>query len=228
MTIEAPLDVFLRRVTTDWLPTYCAHPKRQYSPIGFNPESIRIDEFDARLCMLAIDSGIVEDVDHGRFRAAQGKATEPLFWEGSRAINPRPITFWHEPAITFGALARLHFEHGWPIELLGNQPTSWAFDLSAHEPADLSQYRILGEVKKTQREAESLIADLLHASDKQSTDGLRQNSAKKWQGLLRDKPPVLWIIGPAKFSAVFRCDYPTSNVAHIQATTTASLRFSEE
>ncbi|MCZ2406353.1 MAG: hypothetical protein LC097_06425 [Burkholderiales bacterium] len=225
MTAIDPLAVFLGRIQDDWLPNYCADPKRNYSPAGFRSGSVKLAPVDAADCMRAIDAGIVKDAGHGRFLAARGQATEPLFWEGSRLVSPRPITFWHEPAITFAALARLHFDYGWPVSLLGNQPKSWAFDLAAHEQEDLDRYRILGEVKKTKRETEALIADLLHASDCQSTDGLPQNSEKKWQGLLRDKPSLLWIVGPAGFAEVFSCEYPEPGIGILRDCPPTALCF---
>ena len=219
------LDIFRLRVKEEWLRIYCSDPKRQYSPDGFKVDSIRLDASDARDCMRAIDAGVVRDVGHGRYLASRGTAAEPLLWEGLRNKAPRQITLWLEPAITFAALARLHFDYGWPLELLGNQPKNWAFDLAAHDPADPNRYRILGEVKKTAKEAENLVADLLRACGENSPVGIRKNSAKKWQGLLLAKPPTLWIIGPARYSRVFGCTYPHDGVVNLQEMTAVALRF---
>ena len=220
-----PLVTLLHRIHEEWLPIYCDDPKRKYSISGFKPESVKLDAVDADYCMRAIDLGIVNDTGYGRFRAANGTASEPLFWEGPRQTSPRSITFWHEPAITFAALARLHLDYGWPIKLLGNQPKGWAFDLAAYEDGDNRPYRILGEVKKTRREAEALVVDLQKAAACQSTDGLSQNSTKKWQGLLRDKPPLLWIVGPAGFERAFSCSYQGPDVCYLQDCPVTALRF---
>lgn len=219
------LDTFRLRVKEEWLPAYCADPKRQYSPDGFRVKSITLDASDARDCMRAIDTGVVREVDHGRFLAPRGTVPEPLFWEGSRNTVPRPITLWLEPVITFAVLARLHFDHGWPLNLLGNQPRNWAFDFAAYDPVDPSRYRILGEVKKTSNEAEDLVADLLRACGEQSSAAIRRNSAKKWDGLLQVAPPILWVIGPAGYSRVFNCTYPTDGTVNLQETTAVALRF---
>ena len=225
MTSKNALDVFKLRVTEEWLPAYCSDPRKQYSPDGFKIDSIKLDASDARDCMRAIDAGVVRDVGSGRYLASQGKATEPLFWEGSRDAVPRPITLWLEPAITFAALARLHFDYNWPPELLGNQPTNWAFDLAAHDPMNPDQHRILGEVKKTSKEAENLVLDLVRACAENSSADIRKNSAKKWKGLLLAKPPTLWIIGPAGYSRVFGCTYPSEGTVSLWETTNVALRF---
>jgi hypothetical protein len=219
------LEVFRRRVKEEWLPVYCGDPKKQYSLDGFKDASIRLDATDARDCMRAIDSGVVQHVAHGRYRAFRGTATETLFWEGSRTKAPRPTTLWLEPAITFAALARLHFDHAWPVDLLGNQPSSWAFDLAAHECKDATRYRILGEVKKTVREAETLLAELQQASAKQDATEIRPNSAQKWRGLLRARPPLMWIVGPAGYSRVFHCTYQSDSALSLQETAGDALQF---
>ncbi|MGH8796132.1 MAG: hypothetical protein ACREXI_03675, partial [Caldimonas sp.] len=105
-------DVFVNRVFTDWLPVYCA--ARGYSTDGFKATSLKVEPADARDCMLAIDYGVLVDNKDGKYRAARSAAHEVLFWEGSRAAIPRPITLWLEPVITFAALARLHIIYSWP------------------------------------------------------------------------------------------------------------------
>lgn len=225
MALNDSIEIFRHRVTTLWLPKYCADPKRQYSPDGFKIESIKVDSIDARDCMRAIDAGVVRDVGRSCYLAFRGEFPEPLFWEGSRKKIPRTITLWLEPVITFAALGRLHFEYSWPLELLGNQPKGWAFDLAAHNPADPKQYRILGEVKKTSKEAESLLADLKQACYEQSASSIPKNSANKWDSLLQTKPPILWIIGPGGYSRVFHCTYQSRGDVSMHETTDMALRY---
>lgn len=91
---------FSRRLTEDWLPTYCNDPKRNYSTEGFKYDSIKVSAQDAKDFMRAIDTRIVTEIEGGRFRMPQSKAVEVIFWEGSKAITPRPITLWLEPVIS--------------------------------------------------------------------------------------------------------------------------------
>jgi hypothetical protein len=44
---------------------------------------------------------------------------------------------WIEPVVTIAAMARLHFEFGWPISCLGMQSKTWAFDLMGYKPTRL-------------------------------------------------------------------------------------------
>jgi hypothetical protein len=180
---------------------------------------------DARDCIRAIDCGVVKDTGGGRYKAQWSTAFEPLFWKGSRNTIPRPITLWLEPAITFATLARLHFDHHWPINHLATQPKSWAFDFAAHEPDDPSKYRILGEVKKTVREAEALLENLYLASKTDGEAEIPTNSLKKWKGLILAKPKVVWIVGPAGYSKVLGCTYPSDGKSILTEIKSEALDF---
>ena len=126
--------------------------------------------------------------------------------------TPRRLTLWIEPVIAFAAVARLIRDHGWPPELVGTQPRSWAFDLAAHAPADRERYLILCEVKKSVKEAEALISDLGSLS-RGDDSTIKLNSRKKWNALLIEQPPILWIVGPAPFSKVFNVTYTGKTAA---------------
>jgi hypothetical protein len=153
------LQQFLHRVLEDWLKVYCSDMKRCYDPQGFDRTSVKVAEADARDCMLAIDHGVVYDLQGGRYRACMSSANEVLFWEGRKDKPIRRITLWLEPVITFAALARLHLVYNWPKEKLGMQPKGWAFDLAAYQDGDAS--RILGEVKKSGAELKRLRTELI-------------------------------------------------------------------
>jgi hypothetical protein len=216
---------FRERVTGQWLPIFCHDARRRYPLEGFRETSIVVSVEDAHDCMYAIDRGLVVDHGGGRYWAARRTAFEQLFWTGLRTVVPRPVTLWVEPVITFAALARLHRDYGWPSELLGTQPKSWSFDLAAHMPTDPSCYRVLGEVKKTVREAEALIADLRTLSRGEGGSGTRINSRKKWSGLLAAKPSILWIVGPGGYSKVFSVAYKASAEATLGDSTADVLAF---
>lgn len=85
---------FSRRLLEEWLPTYCNDPKRKYSIDGYKQISNKVTALDARDFMRALDKKIVTDTGGGRFRMPQSKATEVIFWEGSKTTIPRPITLW--------------------------------------------------------------------------------------------------------------------------------------
>lgn len=226
MSITDPLAEFRSAVLERWLPAYCHDPKRQYEIAGFRESSMRVTSVDAKDCLRAISGDLVSDGGGGRYRARKSTAFESLFWEGSKTKVPRRITLWLEPVISFASLARLHFDHGWPIELLGTQPKSWAFDIAAHCPVQTSNYRILGEVKKSVREAEALIDDLARMSTGEEAIAVRANSRKKWIGLLASKPLIVWIVGPSEFSKVFAMTYPSPDSARLVEAAAEALSFS--
>lgn len=209
----------------EWLPNFCHDPRRQLQVQGFRERSIRVSDADARDCVYAVKHGVVVDQGGGRFRTAHSTAFEQLFWTGSRSVHPRPLTLWLEPVITFAALGRLHRDYAWPIDLLGSQPKSWAFDLAAHDAEDPSQYRILGEVKKSLKEVNQLIADLHELSAGNDTESISKNSRKKWLGLMAAKPSLVWIIGPDMHSRAFWLQRVRANKYRLVETSLADLDF---
>lgn len=186
---------------------------------------MRLSAADASDCLLAIEERIVVDVGRSLYRARRASAGESLFWEGHRNKNPRAITFWMEPAITFAALARLHLNYGWPADLIANQPAKWAFDVAAHKPGRVGGYQILGEIKKTVPEADRLIQGLERAAESNSAAGLTKNVSKKWESLQAAMPDVLWVVGPDRFSAVFRCTYSTNGSTQLLRTSDNLLAY---
>lgn len=149
------------------------------------------------------DRQVVVDTGGGRFRAPRSLTHEVLFWEGFKAIAPRPISLWLEPVITLAALARLHLRYSWPKESLGAQSKDWAFDLAAYGPRD-GPPAILGEVKKSSRELQQLKEDLLRLSDGGAPENVRTNSAKKWQAVVASRPGLVWLVGPNEEAYVYQ------------------------
>lgn len=201
------LQRFSQRLHADWLVVYCKDSRRNYDPRGFKEASITVAEVDAKDCMLAIDHGVVSDTGGGRYRAHRSSAHEVLFWEGHKTKTPRPITLWHEPVITFAALARLHLQHGWPRDGLGMQPKGWAFDLAAYDPRVDHPPQVLGEVKKSSAELKRLREELLNLSNGATAESVSTNSAKKWLALLETKPSTVWLLGPNEESYVYALNY---------------------
>jgi len=221
---------FSKRLLEDWLPSYCNDPKRNYSVEGFKHDSIKVSNQDARDFMRAIDTKIVTDVGGGRFRMPQSKASEVIFWEGSKTISPRPITLWLEPIITIAAMARLHLDYGWPIELLGMQSEEWAFDLCAFKPHDFKNEFIAGEIKKSSKEIDSLLANM-HKSfsegdlDNASVPQIRINAHKKCLGLQRSRAMLFWALGPDGDSRLFEVTYFSNGEIKLNRTSDDQLHF---
>lgn len=200
---------FEDRILTDLLPEFCDDPARRYDPAGFRPDFHKVDDVDGEDFLRGLDSGLVTIV--GRlYQAPRSRAGEQFFWEHERSISPRPITLWLEPIITVAALARLHFDLGWPKDLLGTQSIDWAFDVTAYRDADLVNEHIAGEVKKTVREADRLI-ELMRGFGARPPDdavvGAGRNAYRKVKGLPARRAPLLWVVGPGGYDRVFSLSY---------------------
>lgn len=213
-----PVAVFRDRLYSEWLPTFCNDAARGYGTGGFREASIRVGALDAANFLRAMDGGLVKDIGGGRYRCAQSKALEQLFWEREKNTTPRPVTLWMEPVISIATLARFHYDLGWPEERLGMQTTDWAFDLAAYSSAETQQLLVACEVKKSRPEVDHLIADLHHHSRDQPESLMSRkqrhiNSFKKWAALRRDRPPFLWVVGPERYEYAFE-------LTHSQVTTT--------
>lgn len=203
---------FEHRLTDEWLPLYCNDPARNYAVSGFKGGSRSLARCDAEDFMYSIDAGLVTDIGGGRYRAPRSKATEVLFWEGAKAISPRPITLWLEPIITIAALGRLHRDYGWPGAQLGLQSADWAFDLVAYANAESEVMAVACEVKKSSRELRHMIK-CLHtlAAEPTMVSACEKspdlNAARKWIALASARPILFWAVGPGGESTLFSVMY---------------------
>jgi len=189
-----------------------------YGVEGFSEASIVVGEFDAANFLRSLDGGLAQDTGGGRYRCAQSKAVEQLFWEGKRDRVPRPITLWLEPVIGVATLARIHYDLGWPQAQLGMQTADYAFDLAVYSDGTSARQLIACEVKKSRLEVDGLVADLQHHSRERSVTPIspsqrHRNSIKKWGALRRHQPYFLWIVGPGGYGFAFE-------LRHTEATTT--------
>jgi len=203
-----PIHKFTDRLQNDWLPSFCSAPHRNYPSDGFKHSSIeKLDEFDAKWFMRAIDDDLVSQSD-GFFMAPRSTAKEQIFWQGAKNVTPRPITLWVEPVITIGALSRLNHEFGWPIENLGAQSKTWAFDLVCYDTTSDREI-VACEVKKDMKEIEKLIKFMnQHCSnpslESEPINATEKNAYRKVQGIRRSWPTLFWALGPASGGQVFR------------------------
>lgn len=213
------------------IPEYCSNPERNCQPAGFRAESIRISEEDAQYFLIARKKGLILSVGSGRYRAPASNVTELFFWEGRKAASPRPFTLWLEPVITFAGLARLHLDHGWPIEKLGTQSIDWAFDIVAYA-ADPVREHIAGEVKKASRELDELILMMKAYGSKPSAADpgkadKRRNAFKKVEGLRARQAPIFWALGPMGDSRVYEASYSEGGAVALNLTNANTLKFPE-
>lgn len=201
------LACFTKRLNEEWLPDFCSH--RNHSTQGFSSASIaKLTEHDAYWFMRTIDEKLVE-IDRGCFTVTRSAANEQIFWEGKRSCDPRPITLWIEPVITIGTVGRLHNEFGWPIDKLGMQSKTWAFDLVGYDVA--GNERLACEVKKDRREIDLMMAHIQEYSaigklDTEPTNPKARNAYRKVKGIRRSWPTWFWALGPAGYGGVWRID----------------------
>lgn len=208
MGVKNQVALFRECVESVLLPEYCN--ARNHEPRAFEASSLdRIGPLDAHDFLRALDNQLITTDGSARYWMDKRDATEAFFWEGLKASRPRPITLWAEPVITVGAIARLHFDHGWESAQLRTQPKPWAFDLSASLPHRDGREYILGEVKKTVREIDKLSRQLLGFCDAPpAAEPIKghpaRNAYKKWVRLLKSEAQVLWLIGPEQYAITFR------------------------
>ena len=224
---------FMRRVMGEWLPAFCADSKRQYDPKVFKPEGKVIADADARDFLRAVDSGVAFFAARQRLGMRHGRACEPMFTEGEKKIQPRPVYLWVETVLTVAAGARLHFEHGWPVDLLGMQPNKdSALDLAAYRPTDLINEFIAGEIKPTARELAALSKNLRKCCTGEHDeacikDKAKRNAHRKYSALQARKPAIFWLVGPSPHNEVYRLSYPSEGIIEMQQTDSSGLNFSE-
>lgn len=230
--IATDLDVFKLRLRYSWLPDFCTDEKRQYDSSGFKESSIKLSEFDAKNFIRALDSGLVKDTGGGRYRCHRSSAFEQIFWNGSKSIQPCPLWLWVEPVITIGTIARLGLDFSWPAETLCTQPKGWAFDFAVFKSESSENEYIAGEVKKSKRELDELIRNLMEfgrlgMTKCDSDHPKRINSFKKWIRLQQCKAPLFWAVGPNDYTHLFSVNYGSDETAAFTEVSLSTLRYTE-
>lgn len=229
---NAALLDFERRLIQEWLPTYCSDPFRNYDVRGFSGGMRSLSACDAADFTYSLDKGLVKDMGGGRYRAPRSMAVEVLFWEGLKAVSPRPITLWLEPVITIAALGRLHRDYGWPAAYLGLQSADWAFDLVAYADQASAAVKVACEIKKTSRELMHMIRCLHHFAVEPKAvskceKGPDLNAARKWTALAAARPRLFWAVGPAAESALFSVTYDKTGPRRFEPVSLEALHFAE-
>src|SRR5581483_4665776 len=120
-----------------------------------------------------------------------------------------------EPIITVAVLARLHFELGWPKELLGTQTKGgWAFDVATYLSGGSEVEYIACEVKKTSAEVSRLLElmDRFGKDPHATVAPKEQNAFRKVKALRHRRPPFFWAVGPGRLSHAFIVEYVEDDV----------------
>ena len=211
------------------IPAFCDDPKRRCDISTFVAASNRVVEQDARDFVDAWNAGLIEHQGHGRYRAAQSAASEQFFWTGRNVPGVRSFTLWMEPVITVAALGRLHHRHQWPKHLIGTQSADWAFDVVTVLP-DRQGESIAGEVKKTRREVDQLIALMEHFGREPdfiepTNSGKERNAYKKMAALRLRRAPIFWAVGPDGYNKVFRVAYNDDGSVNLAPSDDSALNF---
>ncbi|ANL87028.1 hypothetical protein [Rhizobium phaseoli] len=206
---------FLELLHTELIPQYCDHPSRGWGRAGFIDNSALVSEADACDFLRAIEGGLVRHVGRGLYSAPKSSVKEQFFWEFKKNLVPRTFAISLEPIITLAAFARLHFEYGWPAELIGTQSKKWEFDLVAYPQQDAENESIAAEIKKSAKEVEKLVEHITSLSGAGMVDvtgnAVMRNSIKKYNGLVERGASVFWIVGPAKLNYVFKVEQLGNN-----------------
>ncbi len=147
-------DAFKNRVLLELVPNYCGLPSRNMTPADFKQDWGKVTETDAIDFLRAMDSDLIVHVGDGRYRSPKSHAVELFCWEGRKDVRPRPFGLWAEAIITVAVLARLHFDLGWPKQLLGTQSVGFDFDVIAHADEEAANEHIACEIKKSVREVD--------------------------------------------------------------------------
>jgi len=221
------LEAFRERVLSDLLPAFCNDVARNYDIAGFKSNFQDIHDADAEAFLRGLDAGLVQ-LDGNMYRAPRGCAREQFFWEGSKRTIPRPISIWIEPIITIATLAKLHFELGWPKNLLGTQSRDWAFDVIAFLPSDSLNEHIACEVKKTDRELSSLIRwmrEFGEPTPREAVSHSERNAYRKVVGLRARRAPLFWAAGPGGTGMVFNVSYGNDGGVTFEEAPLATLQY---
>jgi hypothetical protein len=171
-------------------------------PSAFRVRSLDLTPFEAAGFMYALDFHLVE-IDEGA-GIVWPRMHERLcpFHEGrSRDGRPPGINFARECFATVAAAVHLHAEYGWPVDniVLGSSRAS-RFDLGLFTDDCERDLVLAGEVKSGASGITYLLNQVRScASEPRHLEDIHKNRDphRKFEGLLRDRPQLLWLIAPA-------------------------------
>lgn len=209
------------------IPEFCSDPKLSLDASSFLHGTNVVTETDAADFLRAWKADFAVHKDRGRYHICETRVLDQFFWELGKLVPGRKFSLWMEPIITMGALARLHFDLGWPKNMLVSQPGNWALDLAARSSD--GKTAIAGEVKKTRKETENLIRHMraLGESPNATEPSSRpaRNAFRKVSALRKICAPLFWAIGPDGYEQVFSMKYDEAPLIRFIPVDKESLRY---
>lgn len=226
------------RVVREYLPTWCASHWRPHplDPKAFvKPDWSFLTPGLAYWFLVAIDNGVVK-VIQGDFSRGSSWSEGVFEQAGSKDDSPRGTKLRIESFFEIAAAGMLVLRYGWPVERLAFQPKGLALDFLAYADDGWpdSEVVIAGEAKRLQRDALALSASLdvcvKRGPHEEADCTERQNHHRKYIGLLKFRPRILWIVGPEAFAAdpdlVFGVEGTRSGIVRLRHTDASELTFS--
>jgi hypothetical protein len=184
--------------------------------------------------LAAIDEGVVEVTSEGDLTLG-GTTPDGIFeTKGFKSETPRRMGIRPESFLEVAAVGMLAVRYNWPLERLRFQSPGWAFDLLAYADDEWSEVTIAGEAKLKQRDADALSASLKICSERGDHEigdcDQTRNHHKKYEGLLKFRPDILWIVGPEAFAGVdpdlvFRVQVGKGGVSRLRRVEASKLRY---
>lgn len=224
MSARSEFDELLQR---HLIPEFCSNPKQFFNASGFLNETNFVSERDATDFLRAWQAGLAVHKDGGRYSICEARVSEQFFWERGKAGPGRKFSLWMEPVITMGALARLHFDLGWPKYLLVSQPGNWAFDLATL--SSNGKTVIAGEVKKTRKETGDLIKHMRALGETpdaaEPSSGPARKAFRKVSALRKNGAQLFWAVGPDGYEQVFGVNYDEAPLIRLIPVKKESLRY---
>ena len=159
--------------------------------------------------------------------------SEGIFEHGPKGV-PRPMKLRKESFLEIAAVGMLAVRYGWPSDRLRFQSPGWAFDFLAYVDDAFSEVAIAGEAKLLQEDALGFSASLKVCGgrgDHPEADCTQpRNYHRKYAGLLKSRPRILWIIGPEAFAAdpdlTFRVEESSGDIVRLHRIDAGELTFS--
>ncbi len=174
----------------------------QYYEPNFN-NLAKLSESDLAQFFRSIDNQCVAVPGDGHLYV--GGTRERIFDHGVKTRKPRYAKVCIEPVLSQGAIARLMLDYGWPRDAVRTQWGGGKFDLSVFRNGSLE---IQCEIKASATEVVGLAQFLVQRSRgadcfPDSPQKLH-NWSRKFDDLARNKPKLIWVLGPGGAERVLR------------------------
>lgn len=211
--MQTPMNAFDKILRNFLIPEYCQGAFFKSVPAYFRETSRMFSEDDAANFVRGWEAGLIAHIGGGKYKSARNGPAEKFFNSDGKTLSPRTFALAQESVITIAVLARLHFEFGWPKELLGTQSIDGAFDAVAFLPGFQTEH-IACEVKRTAGQVDKMVVEMQRFCEPEYRDDRSPavksseiNSLRKVDGLRRRRAAIFWAVGPGGVSKVFLVSY---------------------